>query len=130
MTIADEVKSWVEKMRPKIGAKGIDADDLDALIGTVMRTGGQKRQRLLYLHSSGMSVLSPVFAMDLREPTRQPNGYYLEPEPKIPYNSVHDAIVDGWRVIHFPNQAAPFDDREINILGYEFILEKLEDYDD
>jgi hypothetical protein len=49
---------------------------------------------------------------------------------EIPYESVFAAILDGWRVIHFPDQRAPFDDREIDIVGYEFILEKLESYDD
>lgn len=49
--------------------------------------------------------------------------------PECPYATVHDAIVDAWRVIHFPNQLAPYDDREIDVLGYEFILEKLEEYD-
>jgi len=33
-------------------------------------------------------------------------------------------------VIQFPDQRAPFDDREIDILGYEFILQKLEEYDE
>ena len=43
---------------------------------------------------------------------------------EIPYESVFAAILDGWRVIHFPDQRSPFDDREIDIVGYEFILEK------
>ena len=88
------------------------------------------RQRLLYLTCSGMSTLSPVVASDLREPTRKPNVTKLSPEPKMLYNSVHDAIVDGWRVIVFPTRDAPVDDREVNVWGYQFILEKLEHYDD
>ena len=45
------------------------------------------------------------------------------------YQTVHEAIMDGWEVIHFPDQQAPFDDREIDVLGYEFILQKKEHFD-
>jgi hypothetical protein len=30
-------------------------------------------------------------------------------------------------VIHFPQQMAPFDDRELDYAGYEFILQKIEE---
>src|SRR5262245_52484431 len=90
----------------------------------------QLRQRLLYLTAAGMSTLSPVIASDIREPTRKPNVTRLSPKPKMLYNSVHEAIVDGWRVIAFPNRDAPIDDREVNVWGYQFILEKLEEFDD
>ena len=40
---------------------------------------------------------------------------------------MHDAVLDGWQVVHFPQQLAPFDDREIDVLGYEFVLQKLEE---
>ena len=63
-----------------------------------------------------------------RSPERSPRSI-LRP-PSCPYLNVHDAIVDGWRVVHFPQQRAPFDDREIDVLGQEFILEKLEEFDD
>ena len=63
------------------------------------------------------------------EPVR---GHITQIDPlaeEIAYNSVFEAMLDGWRVIHFPDQRAPFDDREIDIVGYEFILEKLESYE-
>ena len=43
-----------------------------------------------------------------------------------PYNTVHDAIVDGWQVIQFPHLQAPFDDQDLDVVGYEFILQKIE----
>jgi hypothetical protein len=126
MRLQEQVEAWLDKMTPG----SIDDSDLAELRSILQRPRRQTRQRLLYLHTSGMNVLSQVIAMDLREATRQANRPHLEPEPKIPYNSVHDAIVDGWRVVQFPQHMAPIDDREINFLGYEFILEKLEEYDD
>ncbi len=47
-----------------------------------------------------------------------------------PYGSVHDALIDGWRVVHFPDQRAPFAESSIDILGYQFILEKMERFHD
>lgn len=89
-----------------------------------------RKQRLLYLHATTPSIRSKVIGMALHEPIAG-SITELDPHPQTwPYNSVHDAILDQWRVIHFPNQLAPFDDREIDVLGYEFILEKLEDYDE
>jgi len=88
------------------------------------------RQRLLYLHASHPSIRSRVIAAALHEPVR---GSITQIDPlatEIPYSSVFDAILEGWRVVHFPDQRAPFDDREIDIVGYEFILEKLEDYNE
>lgn len=31
-----------------------------------------------------------------------------------------------WQVIHFPNLLAPYDDRELDYVGFEFILQKME----
>ena len=67
--------------------------------------------------------------MALHEPVRN-SITELNPLPQEwPYATVHDAIQDEWRVVQFPVQLAPFDDREIDILGSEFILEKFEEYD-
>lgn len=56
-------------------------------------------------------------------------GYTVEivaEEQEWPYRSVHDAIVDGWQVVQFPHLQAPFDDRDLDVVGYEFILQKME----
>ncbi len=83
------------------------------------------RQRLLYLHANTVSVQANVLNATLYEP--QP-GAFAKIDPAatpIPYETVQQAILDGWRVIQFPDPRAPFSDREIDLLGYEFILEKL-----
>jgi hypothetical protein len=88
------------------------------------------RQRLLYLHAATPSIRSRVIGMALHEPVPGSVTEITPEAPEWPYGTVHDAILDGWQVIHFPQQLAPFDDREIDILGYEFILQKLETYDE
>jgi ectoine hydroxylase-related dioxygenase (phytanoyl-CoA dioxygenase family) len=87
------------------------------------------RQRLLYLHAATPSIRSQVVGMALHEPVPG-SRTEIDPAPREwPYATVHDAVLDGWQVIHFPQQLAPFDDREIDVLGYEFVLQKLEAYD-
>lgn len=47
-------------------------------------------------------------------------------ELEWPYETVHDAIVDGWQIVQFPHLQAPFDDKDLDVVGYEFILQKME----
>ncbi|MDA1191056.1 MAG: hypothetical protein O3A46_05150 [Candidatus Poribacteria bacterium] len=122
------INGWIESARAKLGNGGIKADDLDAL--QQLLRSGEKRQRLLYLHTTSLSPRSGVIATTFHEPVE---GWVAEIDPEAtahPYGNVQAAIRDGWRVIHFPDQRAPFEDGEIDILGYEFILEKWEEIDD
>jgi hypothetical protein len=91
--------------------------------------GRVTRQRLLYLHAATPSIRSQVIGMALHEPVRGSTTQITTGEHDWPYGTVHDAILDGWHVIQFPDPRAPFDDREIDLLGYEFILQKPEAYD-
>jgi hypothetical protein len=86
----------------------------------------QPRQRLLYLHARTPSVFSEILGYTPIEPVK---GYRVEivaTELEWPYNTVHDAIVDGWQIVQFPHLQAPYDDRDLDVVGYEFILQKME----
>ena len=124
-TTRDIVEQWVKHARAKISDGGVAAEDMDELLRAVQGSTAIPRQRLLYLHADTPNIKSAVVSMYLHEPVAG-DTIQLSATPEWPYNSVHDAIIDGWRVIHFPQQMAPFDDREIAVLGYEFILEKWE----
>ena len=87
------------------------------------------RQRLLYLHARSPSVFSDILGCTPIEPV---SGYRVEitaERPDWPYGSVHEAIVDGWQVVQFPHLQAPFDDSDLDVVGYEFILQKMETID-
>ncbi len=90
-------------------------------------SGAPARQRLLYIHAKNPSVMSGVIAMTTIEPTE---GFRLEIDAEQidewPYETVHAAIVDGWQVVQFPMQQAAYDDRDIDVVGYEFVLQKME----
>lgn len=128
-SLHEEVEAWLTQARAKLQNGGLREADLDALRAALQERRGVTRQRLLYLHAVTPSVRSQVTGMALHEPVRG-SITQITPDQEWPYNTVHDAILDGWQVIQFPNQLAPFDDREIDVLGYEFILQKLEVYDD
>lgn len=84
------------------------------------------RQRLLYLHARTPSVFSELLGYTPIEPVA---GYRVEISAQVPawpYRTVHDAIVDGWQVVQFPHLQAPYDDRDLDVVGYEFILQKME----
>ena len=124
----DAVRAWADAAREKLGAGGLTGDDLDALVGVVQGTP-TARQRLLYLHAATPNIQSQVVAFALHEPVAGAIEELTPEAPDIPYGSVKAAVIDGWQVIHFPDQLAPFDDREIDVLGYEFILQKIEEVD-
>lgn len=126
MTLAEKVTAWIDQAEAKLDDGGITADDLEALRRAVA-VRMVVRQHLLYLHAVTPSIRSQVMGMALHEAIP---GSVTEIRPEgqeWPYATVHDAILDGWQVIQFPFQQAPFDDREIDVLGYEFILQKLEE---
>jgi hypothetical protein len=112
--------------RADLAAGRLTAETLEALERQALAASGPTRQRLLYLHAAHPSIRSGVIAAALHEPIPGSVTQIDPLAPELPYRTVFDAILDGWRVIHFPDQRAPFDDREIDIVGYEFILEKLE----
>jgi hypothetical protein len=126
------VDAWVAEARRKVESGTFSPRDLDELLSRVRDSAassganGEVRQRLLYLHATEPNIGARLVGATLHEP--RPGGVsQMDPMRKDPeYNSVHEAILDGWQVIHFPQQLAPFDDKEIDVLGYEFILQKLE----
>jgi hypothetical protein len=91
-----------------------------------LRSQGPARQRLLYLHARTPSVFSDILGLTRVEPV---GGFRAEISAQVqdwPYSTVHDAVVDGWQVVQFPQHQAPFDDCELDLVGYEFILQKME----
>ena len=88
-----------------------------------------QKQRLLYLFAATPNIFSNITAHNLVEPV---SGF--RPEISIlghdcPFDCVHDAMIDGWHIIKFPVQEHPIEDHEIDQLGYEFVLQKLETVD-
>jgi len=82
-------------------------------------------QDLLYLQAMKNSILANVISMRVLQ-----NGEFSDgPEnpEDWPYETVLDAIKDGWKVIKFPELALMIDDKRTYGIGCEFILEKIVD---
>jgi len=136
----ERLTAWADAARRKVRDGGVSEADIDELLAGVRQSRErqsrerqarrQVRQRVLYLNAVLPSMRAEVISGALHEPVDGP-GPQIDPlAPELPYDTVFAAVRDGWRVVQFPDQRAPFDDREIDVLGYEFILEKLEAYDD
>lgn len=85
-------------------------------------SGSKSRQDLLYLQAIKTSITSPVIGMRIVENGEISDG----PEnPKDwPYQTILEAVRDGWRIIKFPELALLLDEKKTYGLGCEFILEK------
>ena len=83
-----------------------------------------KKQSLLYLTAGTTSPAAVVTSMNLVEDGK------IQDIPENPddcaYQSVLDAINDGWRVIKFPEQALLLSEERNYGLGCEFVLERIE----
>lgn len=124
--------AWIADAKARLARGELKPDDLDQVRRLAARSaapGARLRQRLLYLHATSPSIGSGLVSAVIHEPIKGGMSIIDPAAPELPYRSVHDALLDGWQIVHFPQQHAPFDDREIDILGYEFILQKLEPFD-
>ena len=118
------IEQWLTSAEAKTTNGGVSQTDLQQL--RQLCQSAQPRQRLLYLHSKAPSFYAAVIGMAQHEPL---GGHKdrLRTREDWPYQTVHEALVDGWQIVHFPNLLAPYDDRELDYVGFEFILQKIEE---
>ncbi|MCY3782749.1 MAG: hypothetical protein OXG79_03065 [Chloroflexi bacterium] len=80
-------------------------------------------QDLLYLQASGTDLNSEVIGMrivldgEVSDGPGDPDDW--------PYQTVLEAVRDGWRIIDFPNLALLLDESRTYAYGAEFVLEKI-----
>lgn len=92
-------------------------------IAAVATETDKKLQDILYLQAGTTSPASQVIGMTyieagvLKDAPSDPNEWQ--------YQTVLNAVQDGWRIISFPNMALlAMSDEEAYGLGFEFILER------
>ena len=115
-----QVRSWLHKFR----AGTLEEVDFQRVLDKLENGsgGGTKTQRLLYLQTTTTSTSSEVIGMSIVEGGQIGEG--PDDEGEWPYNSVLEAMNDGWRVIKFPELALLLQEDKTIGLGCEFILEK------
>ncbi len=123
MADKQQIQGWLDKLRAGTLVEADLQQALDRLSDGTSDGAPPRHQRLLYLNTGNTGVDSQVLGMALVE-----NGQILEGPDDVdqwPYNSVLEAMNDGWRVIKFPEMALMLQEDKTFGLGCEFILEKL-----
>ena len=88
-----------------------------------------KRQRILYLNAISRSIRAPIVGFAIHEPVESESPQ-IQVGAEAPYESVHHAVMDGWRVVCFPGQRTEGDPESVGVFGYEFILDQMAELDD
>ena len=89
-----------------------------------------KLQRLLYISAESTHPQSPALSAAIYEPVAGSVSQLDPTSTGLPYDSVHAAVMDGWRVIQAPDQWAGLAAEAAgDVIGYQFVLEKIEDYE-
>jgi dihydroxyacid dehydratase/phosphogluconate dehydratase len=117
LPIKQQLEACIEKLR----RNELTEQDLRQIMGAV-DPPPRKCQDLLYLQANTTSVAARVLGMAMLENGKLSDGP-ANPE-QWPYQTVLDALKDGWRVIQFPNLALLMDESRAYALGCEFILER------
>ena len=88
------------------------------------------RQRLMYMQLASPNPTSECVACTIFEPVKGFRPEIESGEVDVPYSNVIDALADGWKVIQLPDPRAAFDDHDLDVIGYEFVLQKMEIIDE
>ena len=115
-TIKNQVETCIDELkRGTLTEKGLRRI---AEIADEVRT----MQDILYLHAAANSPISEVLAMRIVESGEISDG--PENPADWPYQTVLEAIREGWSVVKFPELALMMDESRTYSLGFEFILER------
>lgn len=119
------IQQLFAEARKRLAAGEFECSDLQELETAVL--GHTPRQRLLYLYAMQPTVRASIVAATLQEPSGLgPGNAQIDPlAPELPYTCVMDAVNEGWRIVHFPHHRGPHSEGRIDMLGYEFVLEKM-----
>ena len=120
-----QVKEQLEQCLDKFRVGTLTEQDLQQALENAngQLDAATKPQRLLYLQATNTSVTSSVEGMSIVDSDGVHNGPD-DPED-WPYQTVHEAMLDGWRIVKFPEMTLMLvGENETYGLGCEFILEK------
>ncbi len=120
LSVYMRIKRQVDRCLDEFARGELTADGLHAILDAVKDVSA--RQDLLFLRTSASTVNSEVVGMLLLEDGELEEG---PSDPRDwPYQTVIDAIQDGWRVIKFPELALWVDETRTYEVGAEFVLER------
>jgi len=119
MIDAAQVTQWLGKLRQDTLT---EADLEQALERLKQGRESSTVQRLLYLQTHTTDLESPVLGMSFVDNGKMYDG--PDDPDDWPYQTVLEAMSDGWRIVKFPELALAFIDPDYGGMKWEFILEK------
>ena len=115
-----EIKQWIVESRKKLKGEGLDDGDLNQLEALLDET---PQPKIMYLTAWSTNMRSGVVGWVVFVPGEGPELKLPGDEP--PYDTVLEAVADGWRVVQYPiPKLYEYKDLENDYLGFDFILEK------
>jgi len=116
----DPIQQWIETSKTRVEAGEFSKDDLATLEDLLSKP----KQKILYLLSVRIDMRAEIVGWQLFDPN---NGNERAlPSQVAPYESVIDAVRDGWRILQFPSpQNFPFSEQN-SYVGYEYVLERFD----
>ncbi len=115
-----EIRKWIATSRKRLENQELQADDLDRLEALLE---SPVRPKIMYLTARSTNMRSGIVGWAVFVPGEDPELRLPGDEP--PYDSVLDAVADGWRVVQYPiSKLYEYKDLENDYVGFDFILEK------
>ncbi len=115
-----EIRQWIAESRKKLEGNGLDDGDLDRLEAVLEDPSPPK---IMYLTARSTNMRSGIVGWVEFVPGEKPKLKLPGDEP--PYDSVLEAVADGWRVVQYPiPKLYEYKDLENDYVGFDFILEK------
>ena len=118
MVEAAQLSRWLAKLREGT----LTAADLEQALERLKQSPQPTVQRLLYLQTHTSDLESEVLGMAIVENATVFDG--PEDPDDWPYQTVLEAMADGWRIVKFPELSLAYLDPEYGGMKWEFILEK------
>jgi len=116
-TLHHQINDCIEKLK----SGQLVEDDLRALLTSVDQRH-RRKQSLLYIQTSSTRPEGEVVGMSIFEDGKDPDG--IDTDGNFLYQTLEQAMDDGWRIIKFPEMVLAMDEQHNYGLGYEFILER------
>ena len=114
-----ELKTQLQLCLDRFRADKLSEEDLRVAVDIVDRP---KKQSILYIQAPSTHPHDVVIGTSIYEKGEDfervdENGEFL-------YQTIDEALEDGWRIVKFPGMTPGMDDQHTYGLGFEFILER------
>ncbi len=114
-----KLKTQLQLCLARFRAGKLSEEDLQTAVDLVDRPG---KQSILYIQAPTTHPHDTVIGMSIFEKGKDFEG--VDDNGKFLYQTIDEALEDGWRIVKFPEVALAMDDQNTYGLGFEFVLER------